>query len=114
IGAVGLKHLAGVNPVSEFLGDGVISGDGAVMVLVPQIFILFFGISLLEDTGYLARAATLVDRPLSLVGLNGKAFVPLLSGFACAVPAIMAARSINSKKERWLATFIIPFMTCSA
>ncbi len=81
---------------------------------MPQIFILFVGISLLEDSGYLARAAALVDRPLSWIGLNGKAFVPLLSGFACAVPAIMAARSVNNPKARWLTVFILPFMTCSA
>jgi ferrous iron transport protein B len=98
----------------NFLADGILAGAGAVLIFVPQILILFLGISFLEDSGYLARAATLIDRPLSKVGLNGKAFVPLLSGFACAVPAIMAARAIGSHKERWLATFIIPFMTCSA
>src|SRR5690606_8367664 len=81
---------------------------------VPQILILFLGISFLEDTGYLARAATLIDRPLSKLGMNGKSFVPLLSGFACAVPAMMATRSINSKKAKLITTFIIPFMTCSA
>jgi ferrous iron transport protein B len=106
--------LFGENLFSAFLSDGVLAGTGAVLVFVPQIFILFLGITLLEDTGYLARAATLADRPLSFFGLNGRAFVPILSGFACAVPAVMAARSINSKKERWIATFIIPFMTCSA
>lgn len=98
----------------QLISDGVVGGIGSVMVFVPQIFILFIGISLLEDSGYLARAATLIDKPLSKLGLNGKAFVPLLSGFACAVPAMMAARSINSKKEKWIAMFIIPFMTCSA
>lgn len=106
--------LLGTGLLSSLLGDGVIAGLGAVMVFVPQIFILFVGISILEDTGYLARAATIVDKPLSKIGLNGKAFVPILSGFACAVPAIMATRSIQSEKERRIATFIIPFMTCSA
>ncbi len=109
-----MSGLFGENLFSAFLSDGVLAGSGAVLVFVPQIFILFLGITLLEDTGYLARAATLADRPLSFFGLNGRAFVPILSGFACAVPAIMAARSITSKKERWIATFIIPFMTCSA
>jgi ferrous iron transport protein B len=99
---------------SDFIASGLIGGLGSVLVFVPQIFILFLGISMLEDTGYLSRAATLADKPLAFFGLNGKAFVPILSGFACAVPAIMAVRSINSKRERWLATFIIPFMTCSA
>lgn len=108
------KFYLGSGLLSQFVTDGVISGLGAVLVFVPQIFILFVGISFLEDSGYLARAATLIDKPLSKIGLNGKAFVPLLSGFACAVPAMMAARSINSTKEKWLAMFIIPFMTCSA
>jgi ferrous iron transport protein B len=100
--------------LSDFISDGLIAGVGAVVIFVPQIFILFIGISLLEDSGYLARAATLIDRPLSAIGLNGKAFVPLLSGFACAIPAMMATRAINSKKAKWLTVFIIPLMTCSA
>lgn len=112
--ADGMKALLGSGLIADMVSDGMILGAGAVLVFVPQIFILFLGISLLEDSGYLARAATLVDKPLSKLGLNGKAFVPLLSGFACAVPAMMAARSINSAKERWIALFIIPFMTCSA
>lgn len=108
------NSLFGRGLVGSFVSNGVIAGLGAVLIFVPQIFILFIGISMLEDSGYLARSATLIDKPLSKLGLNGKAFVPLLSGFACAVPAMMAARSINSPKERWLAMFIIPFMTCSA
>ena len=108
------KSLMGAGLLSDLVSDGLIAGLGSVLVFVPQIFILFLGISLLEDSGYLARAATLIDKPLSKVGLNGKAFVPILSGFACAVPAMMAARAINSPKERWIATFIIPLMTCSA
>lgn len=100
--------------LSEFISDGILVGLGSVLVFVPQIFILFLGITMLEDSGYLARAATLADKPLSLIGLNGKAFVPLLSGFACAVPAMMSARAINSRKEKWLAMMIIPLMTCSA
>jgi ferrous iron transport protein B len=84
------------------------------MIFVPQIFILFVGFTLLEDTGYLARAATVVDRPLHKLGLSGRAFVPILSGFACAVPAVMASRNIRSPRERWITVFVIPFMTCSA
>lgn len=98
----------------EFLGSGLISGLGGVVIFVPQIFILSLGIGLLESTGYLARVAALIDKPLSMVGLGGRSFVPLLSGFACAIPAIMATRNISSRKERIIAQSIIPFMTCSA
>lgn len=98
----------------EFLGQGVVTAFGGVVIFIPQIFILFVGIGLLESSGYLARAAALIDRPLSLVGLGGRSFVPVLSGFACAIPAVMATRSITSKREKWLAQIIIPFMTCSA
>jgi ferrous iron transport protein B len=110
----GVEMALGPSPLSDFLGNGVIAGVGAVMVFVPQIFILFFGLTLLEDSGYLSRAATIVDRPLHKLGLSGRAFVPILSGFACAVPAIMASRNIRSARERWITVFIIPFMTCSA
>ncbi|MES2963251.1 MAG: ferrous iron transporter B [Bdellovibrionota bacterium] len=98
----------------RFLSDGVIASVSAVLIFVPQIFILFIGIILLEDSGYLARSATLVDRPLSRLGMGGRSFVPLLSGYACAVPAMMAARTINSRRERWLTLFILPLMSCSA
>jgi ferrous iron transport protein B len=104
----------GQNFISDFVANGLISGTGAVMVFVPQIFILFVGLSLLEDSGYLARAATIVDRPMHALGLSGRAFIPILSGFACAVPAVMASRNLRSKRERWITVFIIPFMTCSA
>ncbi len=100
--------------VTDFIANGVILSAGSVLVFIPQIFILFLGISWIEDSGYLARAATLIDRPLSWLGLSGRAFVPLLSGFACAVPAMMAARNIQSARERWIAIFILPLMTCSA
>ena len=99
---------------SDFLANGLVSSFGAVLVFVPQIFILFMGIALLEDSGYLARSATLMDRPLRMLGMSGRSFVPLLSGYACAVPAMMAARTVNSKRERWLLLFIIPLMSCSA
>lgn len=98
----------------EFVGAGLIAAVGGVVIFVPQIFILFLGIGILESTGYLARVAALIDKPLSLVGLGGRSFVPLLSGFACSIPAIMATRNISSKKERLIAQSIIPFMTCSA
>lgn len=98
----------------EFIGAGFIAAIGGVVIFVPQIFILFLGIGILESTGYLARVAALIDKPLSMVGLGGRSFVPLLSGFACSIPAIMATRNITSKKERLIAQSIIPFMTCSA
>lgn len=100
--------------MGEFLGSGLLTALGGVIIFVPQIFILFFGIGLLESTGYLARVAALIDKPLSVVGLGGRSFVPLLSGFACAIPAVMATRNISSKKEKLIAQSIIPFMTCSA
>ena len=100
--------------IGNFLGKGLISAIGGVVIFIPQIFILFFGIGILESTGYLARVAALIDKPLSLVGLGGRSFVPLLSGFACAIPAIMATRHISSKKERIIAQSVIPLMTCSA
>jgi ferrous iron transport protein B len=99
---------------ADFLGNGLIASFGAVMVFVPQIFILFLGIGLLEGSGYLARAATLIDKPFSKLGLSGRSFVPILSGFACAVPAMMASRNIGSKRDRMITNFVIPLMTCSA
>lgn len=98
----------------DLISDGIISSIGAVLVFVPQIFILFLILGFLEDTGYLARGAMLIDKPLSKIGLNGRSFVPMLSGFACAIPAMMAARTISNKKERLLTIFIIPLMSCSA
>lgn len=99
---------------SDLISSGIIGGAGAVMVFLPQIIILFFILGLLEDSGYLARGAMLIDKPLSKLGLNGRSFVPMLSGFACAIPAIMAARTITNKKERIITIFIIPLMSCSA
>lgn len=100
--------------LESLIVDGVIAGVGGVMVFLPQICILFFCISILEDTGYLARAACVVDRVLRRVGLPGKAFVPMLSAHACAIPAIMSARVIEDKKDRLLTILVLPLMTCSA
>jgi ferrous iron transport protein B len=107
-------NLLGTTWFSDLISNGVISGTGAVMVFIPQILILFLILGLLEDSGYLARGAMLVDKPLSKIGLNGKSFVPMLSGFACAIPAMMAARTIPNRKERLLTIFILPLMSCSA
>ncbi|MEZ0392681.1 MAG: ferrous iron transporter B [Pseudobdellovibrionaceae bacterium] len=114
--ASGIEWATESNPglFGDFLGNGVIASFGAVFIFVPQIFILFVGIGLLESSGYLARAATLIDKPFSKVGLSGRSFVPLLSGFACAVPAVMATRNISSSRDRWITNFVIPLMSCSA
>lgn len=96
------------------VSDGVISGTGSVLVFVPQIIILFIILGLLEDSGYLARGAMLIDKPLSKIGLNGRSFVPMLSGYACAIPAMIAARTIPNRRERLFTIFIIPLMSCSA
>ena len=109
-----LLALMPEGPFSHFLAEGVIGGVGAVAVFFPQIVILFFLMTLLEDSGYLARGAALVDRPLSSLGLHGRSFVPMLSGFACAIPAVLAARTIPSRRERLLTIWILPLMSCSA
>lgn len=98
----------------DLIANGLISGTGSVLVFLPQILILFLLLGLLEDTGYLARGAMLIDKPLSKIGLNGKSFVPMLSGFACAIPAMLSARTISNRRERLLTIFIIPLMSCSA
>ncbi len=100
--------------ITDLFADGVIGGAGAVLVFLPQIAILFLLMGWLEDSGYLARGAALVDRPLSKIGLNGRSFVPLLSGYACAIPALLAARTIPNRRERLLTLLIIPLMSCSA
>jgi len=98
----------------EFVGDGLLAAIGGVVVFIPQIFILFIGIGLFENTGYLSRVSALIDGPLRKIGLGGRSFLPMLSGFACAVPALMATRNITSTKERLIAQMVIPFMSCSA
>lgn len=108
------KLLLPKGQISNFITDGLMAGAGSVLVFVPQIFFLFLAMAMLEGSGYLARGAVLVDRPLSLVGLNGRSFVPLLAGCACAIPAMMAARNIPQKKVRLLTQFVLPLMTCSA
>jgi ferrous iron transport protein B len=94
--------------------DGVIAGVGAVIVFLPQILLLFLFIGFLEDTGYMARAAFLMDRLMSKVGLHGKSFIPMLSSFACAIPGIMATRTIESPKDRLATILVSPLMSCSA
>jgi len=101
-------------PIRSLLIDGVIAGVGAVVIFLPQILILFFFLGLLEDTGYMARAAFIMDRIMKRVGLSGRSVVPLLSGFACAIPGIMAARTIENQRDRLVTIVVTPLMTCSA
>jgi len=100
--------------IRSLLMDGAWNGVSAVLVFLPQILLLFLLIGVLEDSGYLARAAVIADRTMSRFGLNGKAFIPLLSAYACAVPAIMATRTIENKRDRLATIMVAPFMTCSA
>lgn len=102
------------NWIRMLLLDGIWNGVTSVLVFLPQILLLFLFIGVLEDSGYLARAALIADRVMRSIGLNGKAFIPLLSAYACAVPAIMATRTIENKRERLATILIAPFMTCSA
>ncbi|MBC7931880.1 MAG: ferrous iron transport protein B, partial [Rubrivivax sp.] len=100
--------------LADLLADGVVAGVGGVVVFLPQILLLFLFISILEDTGYMARAAFLLDKLMSRVGLHGKAFLPMMSSFACAIPGIMATRTIESRRDRFATIMIAPFMSCSA
>ena len=109
-----VSPLLPAGPVRSLVVDGVIAGVGAVVTFVPQIAILFLFISLMEDSGYLARAAFIMDRLMRGVGLSGRAFIPLLSSFACAIPGIMATRTIDNRRDRLTTILIAPFMSCSA
>src|SRR5258707_15674478 len=100
--------------LESLLVDGVIRGAGSVLVFLPQILILFFFILLLEDSGYLPRAAFLLDRLMGSIGLSGRSFIPLLSSFACAIPGIMATRTIQNPRDRLSTIMVAPLMTCSA
>lgn len=100
--------------LKDLILDGIIAGVGSVIVFLPNILILFFCIALFEDTGYMARSAFLMDRIMHLIGLHGKSFIPMLMGFGCNVPAIMATRTLESEKDRILTILITPFMSCSA
>ncbi len=119
--AMGFDWLGGMTQVflpegllQSFIANGIISGVGSVIIFLPQILILFLFILLLEDLGYMARAAFLMDRIMSGAGLHGRAFIPLLSSFACAIPGIMAARVIDNRRDRLTTILVAPLMTCSA
>ncbi|MCI3181487.1 ferrous iron transporter B [Caulobacter sp. CCUG 60055] len=109
-----VNHTLPDGMLRSLLADGVIAGVGSILVFLPQILILFFFIILLEDFGYMARAAFLMDRMMGVAGLHGRAFIPLLSSFACAIPGIMATRVIDNKRDRITTILVAPLMTCSA
>jgi ferrous iron transport protein B len=109
-----IRPLLPTGWVQSLLLDGAWKGISSVLVFLPQILLLFLFIGVLEDSGYLARAALIADRVMRTIGLNGKAFIPLLSAYACAVPAIMATRTIENKRDRFATILVTPFMTCSA
>lgn len=105
----------GMNPVvHSLLIDGVFAGVGSVLSFLPIIVVLFFFLSILEDSGYMARVAFVMDKPLRKIGLSGRSFVPMLIGFGCTVPAVMATRTLSSERDRNMTIMLTPFMSCSA
>lgn len=116
VGYIGqlVSSIMGEGMLHDLVIDGIIGGVGGVIIFLPNIVILFILISLLEDTGYMARAAFLMDKLMHILGLHGKSFIPLIMGFGCNVPAIMATRTLENKNDRLLTILIIPFMSCSA
>lgn len=109
-----LSEVLPAGVFNDFIVEGLVAGAGGVIVFLPNILILFFFISLMEDTGYMARATFILDKLMHKIGLHGRSFIPLLTGFGCSVPAIMACRTLENKKDRILTMLIIPFMSCSA
>ncbi len=101
-------------PLKDLIVDGIIGGVGGVIIFLPNIMILFFCISLMEDSGYMARGAFIMDKLMHKIGLHGKSFIPLIMGFGCNVPSVMATRTLDNKNDRWLTMLIVPFMSCSA
>lgn len=109
-----VSGLMSEGPLRDLLVDGIIGGVGGVIIFLPNILILFFFISLMEDSGYMARASFMMDKLMHKIGLHGKSFIPLIMGFGCNVPAIMATRTLDNRKDRILTMIITPFMSCSA
>jgi len=109
-----IQNIMPEGALRDLLVDGIIGGVGGVIIFLPNILILFFFISLMEDTGYMARASFIMDKLMHKIGLHGKSFIPLVMGFGCNVPAIMATRTLDNKKDRILTMIITPFMSCSA
>lgn len=112
--AIGLNSLLPDSILKDLVVNGIIPGVGSVIIFLPNILILFFFIAIFEDTGYMARAAFLMDRIMHTIGLHGKSFIPMLMGFGCSVPAVIASRTLESEKDRILTILITPFMSCSA
>ncbi len=109
-----VTNIMAPGPLQSLLTDGILAGVGSILVFLPQILLLFLFLGLLEDTGYMARAAFIMDRVMGRVGLHGKAFIPLLSSFACAIPGVMATRTIENAKDRLVTILVAPLMCCSA
>src|SRR5574344_2540247 len=101
-------------PIRDLVVDGIIGGVGGVIVFLPNILILYFFISLMEDTGYMSRAAFLMDKFMHGMGLHGKSFIPMIMGFGCSVPAILSSRTIENKNSRMITMLVTPLMSCSA
>jgi len=109
-----LQNVMPEGPVRDLVVDGIVGGVGGVIIFLPNIMILFFFISLMEDSGYMARASFIMDKLMHKIGLHGKSFIPLVMGFGCNVPAVMATRTLDNRKDRILTMIITPFMSCSA
>jgi len=109
-----IRNSMAEGPLRDLIVDGIIGGVGGVIIFLPNILILFFFISFMEDSGYMARASFIMDKLMHKIGLHGKSFIPMLMGFGCNVPAIMATRTLENRKDRLLTMMIIPFMSCSA
>jgi ferrous iron transport protein B len=109
-----IRNIMAEGPLRDLIVDGIIGGVGGVIIFLPNILILFFFISFMEDSGYMARASFIMDKLMHKIGLHGKSFIPMLMGFGCNVPAIMATRTLENRKDRLLTMMIIPFMSCSA
>jgi ferrous iron transport protein B len=109
-----VRNSLSEGPLRDLLVDGIIGGVGGVIIFLPNILILFFFISFMEDTGYMARASFIMDKLMQMIGLHGKSFIPMLIGFGCNVPAIMATRTLENRKDRIITMMMIPFMSCSA
>ncbi len=101
-------------PLKALIVDGIVGGVGGVIVFLPNIVILYLFIAFMEDSGYMARAAFIMDKLMHKIGLHGKSFIPLIMGFGCNVPAVMATRTIESRSSRMITMLIVPFMSCSA
>ena len=116
IGSIGNYLILTLPPgiLRDLLIDGVIAGVGAILIFLPQILILMFFLILLEDSGYMARVAFMMDKTMNKIGLHGKSVLPLMSGYACAIPGIISTRTIDSWKERLITILILPLVSCAA